>query len=131
MDNRTKDIEASITEAETKYGEAMQLKEQYEEKLDEIKIERSQIIEEATQRAKTRGLQIVSSAEEDAKKILERAREQVEREKQNMLNELKGEVSQLAIAVAEKLIEKNLDEKAHQQIIQQFIDKAGETKWLN
>lgn len=131
MDKRTKTIEASIEEAELKNKESDKLKLQYEEKLNEIKKERNQIIEDATRRAQSRGDEIVSSADEEARKTVERARTEIEREKQKMMNDLKGEISQLAIAAAEKVIEKDLDQGSHQQMIQQFIDKAGETQWQN
>ena len=131
MDKRTKGIEASIEEAELKNIEADKLKAQYEEKLNEIKKERNQIIEEATRKAQHRGDEIVMQADEEAKKMLEKARIEIEREKQKVMNELKGEISHLAIAVAEKVMEKDLDLGTHQQMIQQFIDKAGEQQWQN
>lgn len=131
MDKRTKTIEASIMEAELKNKESDDLKAQYENKLTEIKKERNQIMEEATRKAQHRGDEIVVAADEEAKKTIERARLEIEREKQKMMNDLKGEISQLAIAAAEKVIEKDLDQNAHQAMIQQFIDKAGEAQWQN
>ena len=62
---------------------------------------------------------------------MERARLQIEREKQSMMAELRGQISTLAIAAASKIIEKNLDKATHQDMIQQFIDEAGETRWQN
>ncbi|QUH19094.1 F0F1 ATP synthase subunit B [Alkaliphilus sp. B6464] len=131
MDKRTKTIEASIQEAELKNKQSDELKAQYESKLTEIKKERNQIIDDATKRAQSRSDEIVDAADEEARKAIERARMEIEREKQKMMNDLKGEISQLAIAAAEKVIEKDLDQRAHQQMIQQFIDKAGETQWQN
>ena len=131
MDKRTKTIEASIEEAERKNKESDNLKAEYEAKLNDIKKERTQIIEEATHRAQSRGDEIVVAAEEEANKTIERARAEIEREKQKMMNDLKGEISQLAISAAQKVIEKDLDQNAHKQMIQQFIDKAGDTQWQN
>lgn len=131
MDNRKKAIEASIEEAEIKNIESDKLRAQYEAKLDEIKAERNQIIEDASRRAKVRGDEIVAEADEEASRIKEKARIEIEREKQKMMNELKGEISYLAIAAAQKVIEKDLDSATHQQMIQQFIDKAGEQQWQN
>ncbi len=131
MENRRESIEASIEEAELKNIESDKLKAQYEERLNAIQEERNKIIEEATSKAKNRGDEIVAEADAEAEKMLERARREIEREKQKMLNELKGELSYLAIAAAEKVIEKDLDAGAHQQMIQQFIDKAGEQQWQN
>jgi len=131
MEKRAQTIESSIKDAELKNKQSDELKSQYEAKLKEIREERNQIIEEATRKAQHRGDEIVSAADEEAKKTIERARMEIEREKQKMMNDLKGEISQLAIAAAEKIIEKDLDQNAHQVMIQQFIDKAGTTQWQN
>lgn len=42
-----------------------------------------------------------------------------------------AEVSSLAIAVASRVIEKDLDEAAHQNMIQHFIDEVGDIRWEN
>lgn len=130
MEERTKRIQSSIDEAESNAKEMSELKAKYEEQLKDIKSERDAIIGEATKKAEVRGNEIVAAAEEDARDILERTKSQIEIEKQKMMDELKGEISSLAIAVASKAIE-NLDESMHQKLIQQFIDEAGETKWQN
>ncbi len=131
MENRTKSIESSFEEAELKNKESEKLKSEYEEKLRDIKKERNQIIEDATRRAQDRGDEIVGEAEQEADRIVEKARVEIEREKQKMLNELKGEISDLAISAAGKIIEKEMDENTHKQLIDKFIDKAGETQWQN
>ena len=131
MDKRTERIQSSIEEAESNVKETSRLKAEYEEQLRDIKNERNAIIEEAAKIAETRSNEIITAAKEDAEKILERARLQIEREKQSMMDELRGQVSALAIAAASKVIEKNLDEATHQDMIQQFIDEAGETRWQN
>lgn len=131
MEKRTKSIEGSIQEAERKNKESDKLKAEYEEKLQEIKKERNVIIEDATRRAQDRGDEIVGAAELEAKKAMEKAAKEIEREKQKMLNDLKGEISELAIAAAEKVIEKDLDQNTHKDMINKFIDKAGESQWQN
>lgn len=131
MNSRTEKIENAFKEAESKKKEANELHTEYMSKLDNIKEERNQIIKEATRRAEERGNEIVKAAELDAKKILERASQDIEREKQKAINELKDQLSTLAIITASKVIEKELDQQAHQQLIQQFIDEVGEVTWQN
>lgn len=131
MDKRTKGIEASIEEAELKNKESDRLKSEYEAKLNEIKKERNQIVDEATRKAQLRSEEILAAADQEAKKMLEKARVEIDREKQKMMNELKGEISTLALLAAGKVIERDLDPDTHQQMIQQFIDKAGEQQWQN
>lgn len=131
MEKRTKVIESSIEEAELKNKESDKLKAEYEEKIKAIKNERNQIVVEATRKAELRSEEILTAADQEAKNILEKARVEIAREKQKMMNELKGEISTLALLAAGKVIEKDLNPQMHQQMIQQFIDKAGEQKWQN
>ncbi|MCC5909653.1 MAG: F0F1 ATP synthase subunit B [Clostridiaceae bacterium] len=131
MENRTKGIETSIEEAERKNKEAETLKEQYEEKLMSIKKERETIINEATKRAKTQSDEIIKSAKGEATKIIERGRQDIERERQKTVNELKDQISTLAIMAATKVVEEEMDQKAHEKMIQQFIEEVGETQWQN
>lgn len=131
MQKRTKSIEDTFQEAELKTKESKELKARYEAKLNEIKEERNKMIEDATLRAKNRSDEIIAAAEEEADRLAEKAKIEIEREKQKMMNELKGEISKIAIDAAEKVIEKDLDEKAHKELINNFIDKAGETQWQN
>lgn len=131
MDKRTERIRSSIAEAESNAKEAKELRFKYEEQLKDIRSERSSIIEEATKTAEARSNEIIEAAKENAEKVLERARLQIERDKQRMMEELRGQISTLAIAAASKVIRENLDEAVHHNMIQQFIDEAGETEWKN
>lgn len=131
MEKRTEGIKSSIDEAETKVEEANKLKAEYEQQLREIRKERSSIIEKATKMAEAESNKIIAAAREDAEGILERARMQIEGDKQRMMEELKSEVSSLVIAVASKVIEKDLDEASHQNMIQHFIDEVGDIRWEN
>jgi len=131
LNKRTEGIQSSIDEAEVKLSEADKLKAEYEEQLRDIKNERNAIIGKATERAEIEGNKIVAAARENAEEILEKAKLQIEGDKQRMLEEVKTEISSLVIAVASKVIEKELDEISHQNMIQQFIDEVGDVQWEN
>ncbi|AOY75580.1 F0F1 ATP synthase subunit B [Clostridium formicaceticum] len=131
MENRTKGIEDAIEEAATKNKEAEELKTQYEAKLDNIKDERNQIIKEATKRAEERSEEIIKAAQAEAEKIIEKGQQDIQRERQKTVNELKDQISTLAIMAASKVIEEELNEKAHKKMIEQFIKEVGETQWQN
>jgi len=131
MDKRTQGIENAIQEAEDKKQESDRLKDEYEQKIQDIQLERNKIIEEATQKARIKTDEILEIANEEAKQIIEKAKNEIDREKQKMMNELKDEISTLALLAASKVIEKDLDSNTHEQMIQQFIDKVGEQQWQN
>ncbi|KAB3530894.1 F0F1 ATP synthase subunit B [Alkaliphilus serpentinus] len=131
MNNRAKNIEDAFKEAEDKKYEAQALYVDYKDKLDHIKEERTQIIKDATKRAEERSDEIIKAAQQEAKEIIQRANVDIARERQKVINDLKDQISTLAMMAASKVIEKELDEKAHQQLIQQFIDEVGDTTWQN
>ena len=108
LNKRTENIQSSIDEAEVKLSEADKLRAEYEKQLRDIKNERNAIIGKATE-----------------------TRLQIEGDKQRMLEEVKAEVSSLVIAVASKVIEKELDEASHRNMIQNFIDEVGDVQWEN
>lgn len=131
MDERTKSIENAINDAELKNQQADELKNDYESKLNNIKEERNQIIREATKRAEERSDEIIKAAQTEAKLIIERANLEIERERQKAINLLKDEISALSIMAATKVIEKELNEEAHQAMIKKFIEEVGDEQWLN
>lgn len=131
MDKRTKGIQDSIAEAENRNKEAMELKAEYENKINEIKKERNLIIEEASRKAEERGNEIIKAAEVEAEKIKERGRQEIMRERQKAANELKEQISTMAIMAASKVIEKELNQQAHEEMIEKFIEEVGEAQWLN
>lgn len=131
MENRTKGIENAIEEADAKNKEAEELRVQYEGKLTNIKEERNEIIREATKRAEERSNEIIKAAEVEAQKIKEKGRQEVERERQKAVNELKDQISTLAIMAASKVIEEELNQQTHEKMIQEFIKEVGEAQWQN
>ena len=56
---------------------------------------------------------------------LERANEQVELEKKRAINEVKDEVSEMAIGIAAAVIERDVDELEHEAMIDEFIKNMG------
>ena len=57
-----------------------------------------------------------------------RADEDIEREKKRARSELKGEISELAVMVAQKVVEKEISEADHDRFINDFIENVGDLK---
>ncbi len=131
MDNRTKSIEDAMNEAVNKGKEAEAVLASYQEKLDNIKEERNEIIRDASKRAEQRGDEIVKKAQEEAQKIAEKANNDIQRERQKAMNEMKDQMAALVILAASKVIEKELNVDVHQKMIKEFIDEVGEATWQN
>lgn len=131
MDNRTKGIEDAMNEAVSKGKEAESMLVAYQQKLDNIKEERNEIIREASKRAEQRGEEILRKAQEEAHKLMEKANIDIQREKQKAMNEMKDQMAALVIMAASKVIEKELSVDVHQKMIKEFIDEVGEATWQN
>lgn len=56
----------------------------------------------------------------------ENASREIELERRKTMDELKGEISGLAVEIASKVAEKEIGEKEHEALIGKFIDELGE-----
>lgn len=128
IDTRQKQIKDMYDEAQTEKESAEAMRIEYEEKLEKATAEGEEIIKTAVQRAHKQEESIVREANETAAKTLKRAQEQVELERKKALNQLKDEVSGMAVDIASAVIEKNLSEKDNTEIVDRFIGQLGSSK---
>ncbi|MBE7029493.1 MAG: F0F1 ATP synthase subunit B [Clostridia bacterium] len=125
IDARQKEIEKNISDAENLKKDALNMKDEYAEKLAQAKKEADNIIKSATKTAQLREEEIIKDANNKASDIIKKADKQIENSKKEALNELKEEVSAIATSIAEKIIEKDINEKDHERLIEEFIDNMG------
>lgn len=126
IDSRQKEIDDMYADAESSKESAENLKCEYEKKLESANEESEQILKSAVRRAQLREEEILKEANEKAQRTLDRAEEQIELEKKKAINEVKDEVSAMAIGIASAVIERDVDEKEHKALIDEFIDGMGE-----
>ena len=129
IDAREEGIKNDIATGEKAKNEGLALKEQYEQKLLVSKNEGQEIIKQATLRAEEKSAEIISTAKEEASTIKERASKDIAQEKEKAKNELRTEISAMAILAASKVIEKDIDQSKHEEMINKFIEEVGEAKW--
>ncbi|MEG2038867.1 MAG: F0F1 ATP synthase subunit B, partial [Oscillospiraceae bacterium] len=126
IDKRQQEVSDIYKIANDTKSQAETMRADYEKKLTETKKEASEIIKAATQKAQVRSTEIVEEAQGKAADIIVKADVAIEREKKNAINSLKNEVSGIAISIAEKVIEKDINEKDHEALIEKFIDTVGD-----
>ena len=126
IDSRQKEIDDMYSEAEGAKSSANEMKAQYEEKIASADAESEEILRRAVRRAELREEEILREADKKAARVMERAEEQIELEKKRAVNDVKNEVSSIALGIAEAVIERDLDKKDHDSLIDEFIDKLGE-----
>lgn len=121
---REKNIEDSLKAAERAKEEMKLLTNENEKLLRQARIERDAILKEAREIKD----KIISEARENAKtqseKIITEARLQIENEKMAAINDLKNQVAFLSIEIAEKILQKELeDSKKHDEFVSNIISK--------
>ena len=128
IDSRQKEVDDMYSGAENAEREANELRREYEEKLLGAKAESEEILRDAQRRAILREEEIIKAAEAEAGRIVERAGEEIELERRRAVNEVKDEVSEIAISIAEAVIERDISEGEHKELIDSFIEKMGDDK---
>jgi F-type H+-transporting ATPase subunit b len=126
IDSRQKEIDDMYSDAEKSKTDALTMKSEYEEKLESANEESEEILKRAIRRAELREEEILKEANAKARRTLERADEQVELEKKRAINEVKNEVSDVALAIAKAVIERDISGEDHNAIVDEFIDKMGD-----
>ena len=110
---RKEEIEASYTEAEKAEDDAQAMKEEYETRLASAKEEAAEIVKSATARAKAAALKSKADAE-------------IESERRKAAGELKNDISELALDIAGRVVEKEIDPETHKELIDDFISRVGD-----
>lgn len=125
MESRTAEIENNLKDAEDQKQKASELTAQYEEKLRGAHAEAAQIVSEARQRGQREYDAILKTAGQDTQKEQERARADMEREREEMLRGVQENVTELVLLTASKLSQKELDEESDRKLVDSFLSEAG------
>ena len=128
IDSRQKEIDDMYGDAEKSRADAEALKADYEERMGNAKEESEEIVKAAIRRAQLREEEIIKAAEAEADRIMERAEAEIELERRRAVNDVKDEVSEIAISIAEAVIERDIKESEHRELIDSFIEKMGDEK---
>lgn len=123
LSNREQMIKDSVEKAENLRNEAEKLLEENKKLLEQADAESRKRIAEGKEYGEKLKNDIIGKANEDTRKMVEQAKNEIVREKLSALNELKSEIASLAIRSAEKIIDENLDEKKQKKIIDGFINQ--------
>lgn len=103
----------------------------YELKLKEAKKEANEIVDQAKKRADEIVNKSVSDAKEESRKIMEKADKELANKKSMAMDEMKGDMVNIAILAAEKLIGENISTKKDKEIIEKSIEEVGKEQWKN
>ena len=126
LDQRREAADKQITDAEAAKAEAMAIKAAYEKNMAESKAKADDILMNAQRSANARSEEIISQAQATAAQIKSKASADIEMEKKKAINDAKNEISGLAMAIAGKVVERELNTADQADLIDRFIEELGE-----
>ena len=121
LDERSGQIKKDLDEAKTKNEKAEAILAEYEVKTQEIQKEAEAFMKNAQRDALKEKNKILDAAEREVKTMMERAKKEITLEVNTVKEELKKEFSKTAVNCAEKILEKEISEKDHDRLINDFF----------
>ncbi len=121
IEEREKGIKDAVEGAEQASAEAKELLEKHKEMLREAGREREEIIKRALKEADVLKTDLQTKARAESEAMIGRAKEQVQREKQLAILELRQQVADLAIEAASRIVKSSLTPEAQKQLVDDFI----------
>lgn len=126
IDERKAKIAADIDSAEQNRVAAAELKAEYQKNLAEARTEAQAIVEKAIKLADQTKDEILTAARTEHERLLKNAQEQIARERQQALNEIRNEVVAISIAAAGKIISQNMNSDVNAKLVDDFIAKLDD-----
>ena len=126
LDSRKTEVAKTYQDADAALSNAKQLESEYTEKLSAAKEESAEIVKNATKKAQSRSDEIIAEARDEARGIVDKANADIEKEKKRAVNQIKDEISDMALSIASRVVSKEIDGKTHEKLIESFIDEIGD-----
>ena len=107
-------------------ADAGSMRTQYEHRLAQARDEADGIVRNATQTAQRRGEEIVNEASAQAAHLKQKAQQEIALERRQMLTDVRSEISDMAVSIASKVVEREINAADHASLVDEFIRNVGE-----
>jgi F-type H+-transporting ATPase subunit b len=125
LEERRNKIQGDLERAEATRREAEAELARYREQLANAREEANRIIEEGRKTAEQLRTDLQAKAEQEAGATVARATEEIRAERDRVLRELSAQVGQIAVELAERVVEKELDKTTQQKLVDEFIKQVS------
>ena len=123
---RQQEIDDLYADADSAKAEAEAMRSEYQARLSDARTTSEQIVKEAVARGQAREEDIIRKANTDAAAIMDKAYADIQMEKKKAINDAKNEISGLAMAIAGKVVERELTAADQSALIDRFIEELGD-----
>ncbi|MFQ6122029.1 MAG: F0F1 ATP synthase subunit B [Dehalococcoidales bacterium] len=124
LDERSRRIKESMEQADYIKEQAARIEEEGKKQLEVASKEGQKRIAEAVRTGEEIKQKAQQEARQEAETLITRARTEIQRERDEAIDELRREVADLTILAAGKVIERSLDKKAHRQLIDKVLEES-------
>ena len=128
LDERSHKIKESMDEVQKVKDQAAQTEEEFKKKIEAASKEGQEVIARAMRTGEEARQRAQAEAKQEAQVLVEKARVEIQRERDETIGELRQEFADLTVVAAEKVIGKSLDKESHRQIIEQVLDESANLK---
>ena len=118
--------DSQIADAQKLRTEAEEMKAAYEQNLQNARAEANQIVASAQKTAAARTEEMLGEARAQAAALKQKAEADIAQERKKAVNEVKDEIGGMAMEIASKVVEREIREQDHQDLIDEFIKNVGE-----
>lgn len=126
MEKRRELVQGQLKAAEDNRIQAEEFLREQKQAIQEARKEAYEIIENARNSSTRQSDEMLKQAKEESLRMKQEALVHIEAEKNKAVAALKGQVGAMSVLIASKIIEKQIDEKSQQQLIDQYLKEVGE-----
>ena len=126
IQDRQKEIDDMYSDADNARVSAKAMEDEYKQKLSAAMETGERIVKDATARGQAKEEEILRQANAEASAMLSKAAADIAMEKKKAINDAKDEISGMAMAIAEKVVGRELTAADQSQLIDAFINELGD-----
>ena len=126
LEKRRAAADAEIIQAEETKAKAEAIRAEYERNMQDARQKANEILDSARNTAAIQSEKILKEAQDQTFAMKNKAEKEIAQEKKKAVNEVKGEIGDMAVEIAGKVIEREINEKDHEKLIDEFISNVGE-----
>lgn len=124
--DRQNEIDGMYADAGRAKADAQEMAAEYQRRLADAQATSERLVKEAVVRGQNREEEIVRQANAEASAILSKAAADAKQEKKKAVNDAKDEITEMAMAIASKVVERELSTADQSALVERFIDELGD-----
>ncbi len=125
IEDRQQEIDTMYDDAGKAKASAEDLQQEYQQKLSIASETSEKLVKDALARGKDREEEIIRQAHSEAAAIMEKASADIAQEKKKAINDAKDEISGMAMAIAQKVVGRELNSADQAKLVDEFINELG------